>query len=319
MWKKTGAWFYKSLPSYNRPLNLSALRSTSLTTSPRPERKPRRGIKVNDSSSDDDDDDDEYDNDNEATATIRCSSVSTKRSSSYILDKLSRSKPCQSTSSLNEDGFFYRKLSSLNLFGRSPSSLKCDTDSNHSSFHLNEAGTGNDVTSVRRSSELSTGSTSETSSSINDTHMATVTINSISNHAVREQPMGWLDVSLTYSEMEHTLDCSLLRARDLPNPAGTDITCPPDPFCRLNIVTQYDKLKQNKWLQTKTVSKTRCPEFNETVRFFGVEPDELATSILYVVILDDDKYGSDFLGTAKVYLGPVSAAMSVNEFLFINA
>lgn len=315
MWKKTGAWFYKSLPSHSRPLNLSAMRSASLTTSPRPERKSHRGIKVNDSSSDDDDDDDaEYVNDNEATSTIRCSSVSTKRSSSYFLDKLSRSKPCQSTSSLNEDGFFYRKLSSLNLFGRSPSSLKCDTDSNHSSFHLNESsGTGN-VTSTtttsmmiqRRNSELSTGSTSETSSSINDAHMATVTINSISNHAVREQPMGWLDVSLTYSESEHTLDCFLLRARDLPSIAGTDITCPSDPFCRLNIVTQYDKLKQNKWLQTKTVHKTRCPEFNETVRFFGVEPDELATSILYVVILDDDKFGSDFLGTAKIYLGPVS-------------
>lgn len=298
MWKKTGAWFYKSLPSYNRPLNLSAMRSISLTTSPRPERKTNRGIKVNDSSSDD-----EYDNDNEASSTIRCSSVSAKRSSSYFLDKLSRSKPCNSTSSLNEDGFFYRKLSSLNLFGRSPSSLKCDTDSNNSSFHLNES-TGNG-TMIRRDSELSTCSASETSS-INDTHLASVTINSISNHAVREQPMGWLDVSLTFSEMEHTLDCFLLRARDLPSIAGTDITSPPDPFCRLNIVTQYDKLKQNKWLQTKTVHKTRCPEFNETVRFFGVEPDELATSILYVVILDDDKYGSDFLGTAKIYLGPVS-------------
>lgn len=299
MWKKTGAWFYKSLPSYDGPSNLSAKRSTSLTTSPRPDRKPNRGIKVNDSSSSDD----EYDNDNAAGSAVRCSSVGTKRSSSYFLDKLSRAKPCNSTTSLNEDGFFYRKLSSLNLFGRSPSSLKCDTESNNSSFHLNES-TGNG-TMMRRNSELSTCSASETSS-ITDTNMASVTMNAILNHAVREQPMGWLDVSLTYCEMEHTLDCSLLRARDLPSIVGTDLTCPPDPYARLNIVTQYDKLKQNKWLQTKTVHKTRCPEFNETVRFFGVEPDELATSILYVVILDDDKYGSDFLGTAKIYLGPVS-------------
>lgn len=310
MWKKTGAWFYKSLPSYNNgPLNLATMRSTSLTTSPRPERKTNRGIKVNDSSSDDDEYDNDNGNDNEATATIRCQSVSTKRSSSYFLEKLSRSKPCNSTSSLNEDGFFYRKLSSLNLFGRSPSSLKCDTDSNHSSFHLNES-TGNGTMNHRRNSELSACSASETSS-LGDANLASVTINSMSNHAVREQPMGWLDVSLTYSEMEHTLDCQLLRARDLPSIAGTDITCPPDPYARLNIVTQYDKLKQNKWLQTKTVHKTRCPEFNETVRFFGVEPDELATSILYVVILDDDKFGSDFLGTAKIYLGPVSPANNI--------
>lgn len=52
--------------------------------------------------------------------------------------------------------------------------------------------------------------------------------------------------------------------------------------------------------------KTRSPEFNETVRFFGVEPEELSMSTLYVVILDEDKYGSDFLGTAKIQLGPVS-------------
>lgn len=304
MWKKTGAWFYKSLPIYDLPSNLSAKRSTSLTSSPRPERKVNRGIKLIDSSSDD-----EYDNENVAGATMRCSSVSTKRSSSYFLDKLSRSKPCTSTSSLNEDGFFYRKLSSLNLFGRSPSSLKCDSDSNNGSFQFNDTTTtttSSNVTMVRRNSEQSTCSTSE-SSSINDaTNTASITMHSILNNTIREQPMGWLDVSLTYSEMEHTLDCFLLRARDLPSIAETDLICPPDPYARLNIVTQYNKLKQNKWLQTKTVPKTRCPEFNETVRFFGVERDELSTSTLYVVILDDDKYGSDFLGTAKIYLGPVS-------------
>lgn len=198
MWKKTGAWFYKSLPSYDRPLNLSAMRSTSLTTSPRPERKTNRGIKVNDSSSDDDDN--EYGNDNEASSTIRCSSISAKRSSSYFMEKLNRTKPSNSTSSLNEDGFFYRKLSSLNLFGHSPSSLKCESDSNASCLHLNES-TGNG-TIVRRYSELSTCSTSETSSINDTTNMASVTMNSILNHAVREQPMGWLDVSLIYKYMK---------------------------------------------------------------------------------------------------------------------
>lgn len=115
--------------------------------------------------------------------------------------------------------------------------------------------------------------------------------------------MGWLDISLTYNEIDHVLDCYLLRARDL---LTIDITCPPDPYARLNIVMESDKLKQNKWLQTRTVYKTRCPEFNESVRFFGVEADELSNSMLYVVILDEDKYGSDFLGTAKIQLAPVS-------------
>lgn len=115
--------------------------------------------------------------------------------------------------------------------------------------------------------------------------------------------MGWLEISLTYNECDHTLNCFLIRARDL---SSIDITSPLDPYARLNIVTKYDKVKQLKWLQTRTVHNTRCPEFNETVQFFGVEPDEMHTSILYVVILDEDKFGSDFLGTAKIQLKLVS-------------
>lgn len=125
----------------------------------------------------------------------------------------------------------------------------------------------------------------------------------------REPPLGWLELSLLYTEAEHSLDCSLLRARDLP---AMDLTSLADPYCKLNLVnTVYGTPKQKKWIQTKTVHKTRSPEFNETIRFFGVEPDELDVSMLYVVILDEDKYGSDFLGTAKIQLRPVSQMPSV--------
>lgn len=319
MWKKTGAWFYKSLPSYKS----STMRSTSLTNTSRTERTKNRGIKVNDSSSDEFDDDATNDSEMGACARSNSMSISTKRSSSYFLERMNslrlQSRPLNSTSSLNEDGFIYRKLSSLNLFGRSSSTLKCDTESNGQCGD-NGGSSGNESTingSVnRRDSEPST-SVSE-SSSTNDTNMCIgiLSINSMPNHQIcREQPMGWLDVSLIYSENEHTLDCTLLRARDL---SAVEITCAPDPYARLNIVTECNKLKQKKWLQTRTVHKTRCPEFNETVRFFGVEPEELNTSQLYVVILDEDKYGSDFLGTAKIQLGLVSICLCTWINILIN-
>lgn len=309
MWKKTGAWFYKSLPSYEKPNKPSTARSASVCSQSRPERIRNRGIKVNDSSSDEYDEDNT--NDEETGASARCSSMNmnTKRNSSCLLERMNSlrlSRPSNSTSNLNDDGFFYRKLSSFNLFGRSPSSLKCETDSNglysdYSSISVNEQSCN--VSMAGRDSEPSTCSVSETSS-VTDTNPGISTLNSISSQICREQPlMGWIDVSLIYSENEHTLDCFLLRARDLP---AVEITCPPDPYARLNILTECNKLKQKRWLQTRTVHKTRCPEFNETVRFFGVEPDELATSLLYVVVLDEDKYGSDFLGTVKIHLGPVS-------------
>lgn len=79
-----------------------------------------------------------------------------------------------------------------------------------------------------------------------------------------------------------------------------------DPFGKINIITEYGTTKQKKWYSTKTVHKSINPEFNESVRFLGVEPEELGNSSLYVVLLDDDAYGFDFLGAAKVHLGPVS-------------
>lgn len=308
MWKKTGAWFYKSLPSYEKSKKPSTARSASVCSNLRSERHRNRGIKVNDSSSDEYDEDNP--NDGETGAGVRPSAMNTKRNSSFLLERMNslrmQSRPSNSTSNLNEDGFFYRKLSTFNLFGRSPSSLKCDTDSNgqysdYCSNSVNENSCNGSV--VGRDSEPSTCSVQSDTSSVTETNVGFSALNSITSQVCREQPMGWLDISLIYSENEHTLDCFLLRARDLP---AVEITCPPDPYARLNILTECNKLKQKRWLQTRTVYKTRCPEFNETVRFFGVEPDELHTSLLYVVILDEDKYGSDFLGTAKIHLGPVS-------------
>lgn len=85
-----------------------------------------------------------------------------------------------------------------------------------------------------------------------------------------------------------------------------DLSGHADPFCKINIITEYGS-KQKKWFATKTVHKTTNPEFNEKVRFLGVEPDEVINGcMLYVVILDDDHYGHDFLGAAKLNLAPVS-------------
>lgn len=109
-------------------------------------------------------------------------------------------------------------------------------------------------------------------------------------------------MTVQYSEADHTLDCALLRARDLPPMDSGGLA---DPFCKINIITEYGTTKQKKWFCTKTVHKTINPEFNESVRFLGVEPEELASSSLYVVLLDDDNYGYDFLGAARVNLGAV--------------
>jgi len=79
-----------------------------------------------------------------------------------------------------------------------------------------------------------------------------------------------------------------------------------DPFCRLNIITVEGTLRHSRWQKTRVVHKTNNPEFNETVVFMGLTVEDMIGASLYVVLLDDDKYGNDFLGATKVSLGPVS-------------
>lgn len=292
MWKKTGAWFYKSLPRYEIPPKNPATRSSMHELRPQPERTRKLGIRVNDSSSDEEDTTDGQEN--------------VKRNGSRFLERMNslRMQSHASTSNLSEDGYLYRKLSSLNLFNRQQSTISNGingsqqlSDSISESLHARSL----DGHRMRYGSESSNYSMSETSS-MAECNLGTATTAIIPLQISREPPLGWLELSLLYTQAEHTLDCSILRARDL---AAMDINCLPDPYARLNIITEYGTAKQKKWLQTKIIHKTRSPEFNETLRFFGVEPEELAASILYVVLLDEDKYGSDFLGTAKIQLGPV--------------
>jgi rabphilin-3A len=90
-------------------------------------------------------------------------------------------------------------------------------------------------------------------------------------------------------------------ARDLP---ALDKNGLADPFCKLNIITQENHLRQKKWERTKTVHSSRNPEFNECIKFCGIGPEEILD--LYVVLLDDDKFGHDLLGSTKISLAPVS-------------
>lgn len=123
-----------------------------------------------------------------------------------------------------------------------------------------------------------------------------------SNDSIREASVGWLEVVLSYDETEQVLHCSVIRARDLRSMDANGLA---DPFCKLNIVSAEGTCRHVNWSRTKTVHKTRNPEFNEAIAFAGVSAENLTSSWLYIVLLDDDKFGHDFLGTAKVNLAMV--------------
>lgn len=63
-----------------------------------------------------------------------------------------------------------------------------------------------------------------------------------------------------------------------------------DPFCKLNILP-VRKASTSRRLRTKTVHKTRDPEFNETVNFYGTtETDVKIMDINSMIANDNNKY-----------------------------
>ncbi|XP_055914170.1 rabphilin-3A isoform X2 [Eupeodes corollae] len=288
MWKKSGAWFFKGLPKYEIPdPNLSSVRTTrsASTTPAKTVRIKKMTMSVVDTSSSEDDDDVE-----DGGGITKQAYPSIQRENSFRL------KAVGSFRSFFDGG--ERKLSNSVSFQRQVISKPSDS-------YQPEFDTISTVSSNRRESNYnnrrgsaSSGMSISESSSGNG---STTTSNQLAQNC-RDPLLGWLELIVNYREIDHTLDCSVLRARDLPAMDSAGLT---DPFCKLNIITPEGHVKYTRWQKTKTVHKTRNPEFNEVLQFYGVEPLELGNSLLYVVILDDDKYGHDFLGAAKINLSTV--------------
>jgi len=55
-------------------------------------------------------------------------------------------------------------------------------------------------------------------------------------------------------------------------------------------------------LRTKTISKCLNPTWNETLVYYGVTPTDQLKKTLRLTVLDEDRFGSDFLGETKVPL-----------------
>ncbi|XP_046410620.1 rabphilin-3A isoform X3 [Neodiprion fabricii] len=110
---------------------------------------------------------------------------------------------------------------------------------------------------------------------------------------------GTLEVSLLYDPAAQYLQCRVQRARGL---RPMDIHGLTDSFCKLNILPIAIGSPSQR-LRTKTVHKTRDPEYNEMVTFYGItETDMKNGRALHILVLQDDRAGKDFLGEAKLPL-----------------
>lgn len=111
-----------------------------------------------------------------------------------------------------------------------------------------------------------------------------------------DSSLGLVELSLTYDPNNSTLHCTVYRAKNL---IPMDINGLADPFCKLNILPNA---RTSTRLRTKTVHKTRNPEFNENLTFYEITESELDDKSLHVLVLDDDRYGHDHMGEARINL-----------------
>lgn len=105
--------------------------------------------------------------------------------------------------------------------------------------------------------------------------------------------LGSVELTITYDSTTCSLYVTLHRAKGL---KAMDIHGTSDPFCKLNLVPLT---KTSHRLRTKTCMKTVNPEFHEKLTFYSVSETDLSLQSLHILILDDDKYGHDFLGEAR--------------------
>lgn len=124
--------------------------------------------------------------------------------------------------------------------------------------------------------------------------------NSITDNKHIDTSLGTIELSLVYDPERNTLHCTVYRAKNL---IAMDINGLADPFCKLNILPNA---KMSTRLRTKTVHKTRNPEFNENLTFYDITEKELAEKSLHVLVVDDDKYGHDYMGETRIVLAKLS-------------
>ncbi|XP_055327613.1 rabphilin-3A-like isoform X2 [Paramacrobiotus metropolitanus] len=115
--------------------------------------------------------------------------------------------------------------------------------------------------------------------------------------------LGYLEFDLMYNATQCTLQCRIIRARNL---KAMDRNGLSDPYVKLHLLPGASKSNKQR---THTINKTLNPVFNETLTYYGMTDDDMARKILRLAVLDEDTFGHDFIGETRV---PLKRLMSTS-------
>ncbi|XP_031561901.1 double C2-like domain-containing protein beta isoform X2 [Actinia tenebrosa] len=109
--------------------------------------------------------------------------------------------------------------------------------------------------------------------------------------------LGVVEFTLRYQKLDSRLDVILENAQDL---KPMDVSGTSDPYVKLHLLPGASK--SNK-LRSQTKYKTLNPFFDETLTYHGIAEEDISNKTLRLQVYDEDKLGrNDFIGETSVHL-----------------
>ncbi|XP_044763277.1 rabphilin-3A isoform X2 [Coccinella septempunctata] len=295
LWKKSGAWFFKSIPKYVLPNQNNGLNKTNT-----------RSLRDDDSSSDEDwkirkrnqrrHSSSESPNDAKEQRSSNPPSVSSQPNSA---------SPCSSTHSKMPD--FLKPYPNIAATFDSNSSNDAKTDGKAETLENAKRGLmcSRSLTDWPWSDSRSEGRVSPSTCSASSVNFKSTSEETREAKPVIDLSLGTMDLAFNYDPVNSTFQVTVFRAKNL---TPMDMNGLADPYCKLNILPST---KKDTRLRTRTIHKTRNPEFNENLTFYDISEDDLMKKSLHIIVVDEDKYGHDFMGETRINLAKLKVQNNI--------
>ncbi|CAF0749281.1 unnamed protein product [Adineta ricciae] len=113
--------------------------------------------------------------------------------------------------------------------------------------------------------------------------------------------LGLLDFDIIWREAFNILTINLVRARSL---RAADSNGLSDPYVKLHLVPGVAKATK---LRSHTIRRTLNPDFDETLVYHGISAEDIKIKTLKFTVFDEDSVGSDFLGEYRLKLSTIKS------------
>nr|CAB3266770.1 rabphilin-3A [Phallusia mammillata] len=328
VWKRSGAWFFRSLPKYILP------EAAMLPTTHKPRRCSTSGStkkrllsasfknstpvvaptvtyshvgRRRSSSSDSSDEERHWASNRNRRSESRSHTTSVSSTTSIVPGGPSRlSQPLSPTTYKDESPGASRRSSRKRFsFVRRTSrnngrSLSSESESN--------GAPKNDVTIEEDGSKSPVAPMQQELSSLHSSGVfqpPEVVIDPPSNNEpvsdASKALFGTIEFSLFYETTKYALHVTIIKARNL---RSMDINGYSDPYVKMHIFPGIKKPQEEATkMRTKTKKKTLNPDFNETLTYWGITTTDIERKRLRLMMQDEDTFGhNEFLGEVLVPL-----------------